>query len=152
MTQPQQEKNRLWVRITLLMCQSHLFLSFHYTESQYYCFWKESDDKESHLPTTDGNDESKEQANHHHPKANPPTPGPWGSCDSHGTLLWLRTQAAADAHPPGSHSQPANCCCLNIILLTMWIFSRKDNYLFHLWMNQSGTCSKAALEECKKLR
>lgn len=41
------------------MCQSHLFLSFHYIESQYYCFWKESDDKESCLPTTDENDKSK---------------------------------------------------------------------------------------------
>lgn len=93
----------------------------------------------------------KEKANHHHPKENPPTPGPRSSCGSHGTLLWLRTWAAADAHPPGTHLQPKNCCSLNIILLTMWIFSPKDNYLFHLWMNQSGTCSRAASEECKKL-
>lgn len=151
MTQSQEAKNRLWVRITLLMCQSHLFLCFHYIESQYYCFWKESDDKaNSQQPMR--MIKVKEEANHHHPKENPPTPGPWSSCNSHGTLLWLRTWAAADAHPPGSHSWPTNRCSLNIILLTTWIFFPKDNYLFHLWMNQCGTCSKAALEECKKLR
>lgn len=148
MTQSQQSKTRLWVSITLLMCQSHLFLSFHFIESQYYCCWKESDDKRAPSQQLMRTIKVKEEANHHHPKENPPTPRPWSSCDSRGTRLWVRAWAAADVHPPESHSSQQ----IVALRISEYFPLKTIICLFHLRMNQSRTCSRAALEECKKLR
>lgn len=146
MTQSQQGKTRLWVSITLLMCQPHLFLSFHFIESRYYCCWKESDDKRatSQQPMRMIN---VKEANHHHPKENPLTPGPWSSCDSRGTALSQSTGCSWCASPWITFKPT------NFVLRICEYFPLKTIIcLFHLQMNQSRTCSRAALEECKKLR
>lgn len=125
MSQSQQSKTRLWVSITLLMCQSHPFLSFHYIESEYYCCWKESGDKESHLPTTDENDKSKRRGESSSSQRKSIATGalrqlwfPWDSAVT-------QSMGCSWCSPPESRSQPTNYCSLK-----MWIFSPADNYLF----------------------
>lgn len=107
------------------MCQPHSFLSFHYIESQYYCCWKESGDKESHLPTTDENNKSKRRGKSSSSQRKSTATGalrqlwfPWDSAVT-------QSMGCSWCSPPKSHSQPTNRCSLKT-----WIFSPADNYLF----------------------